>query len=53
VRRAGCDVGQGYLFSPSLRPERVELWMMQHDARNAAHLPMFEPRPLLGGRFPR
>lgn len=53
VRRAGCDVGQGYLFSPSLRPERVELWMMQHDARNAALSPMFEPRPLLGGRFPR
>ena len=53
VRAAGCDVGQGYLFSPSLRPERVELWMRQHDARNAAFPPTVESIPLLGGRFPR
>ena len=53
VRAAGCDVGQGYLFSPSLRPERVELWMRQHDARNAAFPPTVELLPLLGGRFPR
>ncbi|MEO8318266.1 MAG: EAL domain-containing response regulator [Bradyrhizobium sp.] len=48
VRHAGCDIGQGYLFSPSLRPERLEHWMTQHNARHVAHSPMFEPKPLLG-----
>jgi len=48
VRQAGCDIGQGYLFAPSLRLERVERWMAQQASLNAAGpSPMFEqPRPM-------
>jgi EAL domain-containing protein (putative c-di-GMP-specific phosphodiesterase class I) len=35
VKNAGCDVGQGYLFAPSLRIERVERWMTQQQSRCA------------------
>jgi EAL domain-containing protein (putative c-di-GMP-specific phosphodiesterase class I) len=44
VRRAGCDLGQGYLFAPSLRPERIDRWMMQRNDECASHSPMFEPK---------
>jgi EAL domain-containing protein (putative c-di-GMP-specific phosphodiesterase class I) len=30
VRKAGCDVGQGYLFAPSLDAEHVEGWLMRY-----------------------
>jgi EAL domain-containing protein (putative c-di-GMP-specific phosphodiesterase class I) len=53
VRHAGCDVGQGYLFAPSLQTERMDRWMTQHNAQNAAHAPMFEPKPLSANRFSR
>jgi EAL domain-containing protein (putative c-di-GMP-specific phosphodiesterase class I)/ActR/RegA family two-component response regulator len=35
VRDAGCDIGQGHLFAPSLRPERVAAWMLRHGSRVA------------------
>jgi EAL domain-containing protein (putative c-di-GMP-specific phosphodiesterase class I) len=42
VRQAGCDIGQGYLFAPSLRLERVERWIMQHESLiEAGPSPMF------------
>ncbi|MDN4984263.1 EAL domain-containing response regulator [Bradyrhizobium arachidis] len=31
IRRAGCDIGQGYLFSPSLRLARAESWVSQRN----------------------
>jgi len=53
IRHAGCDVGQGYLFAPSLRAERMDRWMARHDAQTAAHSQMFEPKPILTNRFSR
>ncbi len=50
VRHAGCDVGQGYLFAPALQAERLDRWMTRQNA-NAAHAPMFEPKPLPANRF--
>lgn len=32
IRRAGCDIGQGYLFAPSLRLARAESWVAQRNA---------------------
>ena len=32
VLAAGCDIGQGYLFAPALRSDRVEGWMLRHRA---------------------
>jgi EAL domain-containing protein (putative c-di-GMP-specific phosphodiesterase class I) len=34
VRNAGCDIGQGYLFAPSLRLDRVERWVMDRNVRD-------------------
>jgi EAL domain-containing protein (putative c-di-GMP-specific phosphodiesterase class I) len=51
VRQAGCDVGQGYLFAPSLRPERIDRWMTQRNAEGANHASMFEPRLQVANRF--
>lgn len=31
IRRAGCDIGQGYLFAPSLRLARAESWVSQRN----------------------
>ena len=31
IRRAGCDIGQGYFFSPSLRLARAESWVSQRN----------------------
>ncbi|HLG80967.1 MAG TPA: EAL domain-containing response regulator [Bradyrhizobium sp.] len=28
MRRAGCDIGQGYIFAPSMTVERTEDWIM-------------------------
>jgi EAL domain-containing protein (putative c-di-GMP-specific phosphodiesterase class I) len=48
VRQAGCDIGQGYLFAPSLRLERVERWLTQQQSLNAAGpSPMFEQPRLM------
>jgi len=30
VRQAGCDIGQGYMFAPSLRLEHADDWMRRH-----------------------
>jgi EAL domain-containing protein (putative c-di-GMP-specific phosphodiesterase class I)/DNA-binding NarL/FixJ family response regulator len=38
VRHAGCDIGQGYLFAPAMKVERIERWMTQREAGNAAGL---------------
>lgn len=32
IRRAGCDVAQGYFFAPSLRLARAESWVSQRNA---------------------
>lgn len=32
VRRAGCDIGQGYVFARSLTPEHAEDWIAQHNS---------------------
>lgn len=32
LRAAGCDVGQGYLFSPALRSERLEGWIQRYNS---------------------
>ena len=32
VRQAGCNIGQGYLFAPSLRLEQVKRWMTQRQS---------------------
>lgn len=53
VRHAGCDIGQGYLFAPSLGMERLDRWITQHNAQNTAHAEMFEPKPLQTNRFSR
>jgi EAL domain-containing protein (putative c-di-GMP-specific phosphodiesterase class I) len=29
----GCDIGQGFLFAPSLRADRVQDWMELHATR--------------------
>lgn len=31
IRRAGCDIGQGYFFSPSLRLAGAESWVSQRN----------------------
>jgi EAL domain-containing protein (putative c-di-GMP-specific phosphodiesterase class I) len=31
LRRAGCDIGQGYFFSPSLRLARAESWISRRN----------------------
>ena len=33
VRDAGCDIGQGQLFAPSLELQGVEAWMARRDQR--------------------
>jgi len=38
IRHAGCDVGQGYLFAPSLRFERAESWFADRNARSVDRL---------------
>jgi EAL domain-containing protein (putative c-di-GMP-specific phosphodiesterase class I) len=38
LRLAGCDVGQGYLFSPAFRRERVEKWVIDRNAPDATPL---------------
>ncbi len=53
IRHAGCDVGQGYLFAPPLRTERMDRWMMWHNSQNTAPAPMFEPRPVPSKRLSR
>jgi predicted signal transduction protein with EAL and GGDEF domain len=32
VRRAGCDIGQGYLFAQSLKPDHAEDWIAQYNS---------------------
>ena len=44
VRQAGCDLGQGYLFAPSLRLERIARWMAQYESRRAADASFEKPR---------
>jgi EAL domain-containing protein (putative c-di-GMP-specific phosphodiesterase class I) len=39
VRDAGCDIGQGHLFAPALRSERVGAWMLQQNARSSFRSP--------------
>jgi EAL domain-containing protein (putative c-di-GMP-specific phosphodiesterase class I) len=42
VIEAGCDIGQGYLFAPPMRFERVESWMMRREsAIEAGTSPVF------------
>jgi EAL domain-containing protein (putative c-di-GMP-specific phosphodiesterase class I) len=53
VRHAGCDVGQGFLFAPALKAERIERWVTQRNAEGAAHASMFEPKLQLANRFTR
>jgi EAL domain-containing protein (putative c-di-GMP-specific phosphodiesterase class I) len=54
VRQAGCDIGQGYLFAPSLRLERVERWLAQQESLNAAGpSPMIEQPRLMTPRAAR
>jgi EAL domain-containing protein (putative c-di-GMP-specific phosphodiesterase class I)/CheY-like chemotaxis protein len=31
IRHAGCDIGQGYLFAPSLKLDRAENWISQRN----------------------
>jgi EAL domain-containing protein (putative c-di-GMP-specific phosphodiesterase class I) len=33
IRHAGCDIGQGYLFAPSMRLERTERWFAERKDR--------------------
>ena len=49
MRQAGCDLGQGYLFAPSLRFERVARWMTQRESRRAtdAFLTTDKPKQIL------
>jgi len=35
VRRAGCDIGQGFLFAGALKPEHAEDWIAQHNSTAA------------------
>ena len=44
VCQAGCDLGQGYLFAPSLRLERIARWMAQYESRRAADASFENPR---------
>jgi EAL domain-containing protein (putative c-di-GMP-specific phosphodiesterase class I)/FixJ family two-component response regulator len=46
IRQAGCDLGQGYLFAPSLKLERFARWMSQRlSQRTADAFPAFgKPR---------
>jgi EAL domain-containing protein (putative c-di-GMP-specific phosphodiesterase class I)/CheY-like chemotaxis protein len=48
VRHAGCDIGQGYLFAPAMKVERVARWMTQREPENAAGLfpPLEQPRQI-------
>jgi len=54
MRQAGCDLGQGYLFAPSLKFERVASWMNQRESQRAtdAYSTFEAPRQTLplGGR---
>ena len=44
LRDAGCDTAQGYLFSPSLKIERVARWMNRwHDDITGHRSAMFRP----------
>ncbi|MDO9564416.1 MAG: EAL domain-containing response regulator [Bradyrhizobium sp.] len=44
LRAAGCDTGQGYLFAPSLKIERVARWMVRwHDDITGHRSAMFLP----------
>jgi EAL domain-containing protein (putative c-di-GMP-specific phosphodiesterase class I)/CheY-like chemotaxis protein len=38
VRGAGCDIGQGYLFAPALRPERAQRWVADRNVRDVTRL---------------
>jgi EAL domain-containing protein (putative c-di-GMP-specific phosphodiesterase class I) len=31
MRRAGCDIGQGYIFAPPMTVEQAENWILWHD----------------------
>ena len=37
VRRAGCDIGQGYLFARSLGPEDAEDWIERQNSTISRH----------------
>ncbi|MBN8989933.1 MAG: EAL domain-containing response regulator [Rhizobiales bacterium] len=53
VREAGCDVGQGYLFAPALKLEKIEKWTMQRNSEEVDQLARLEPRPVAANRFLR
>lgn len=42
IRRAGCDIGQGYFFSQSLRLARAESWVSQRNEFVAARTARME-----------
>jgi EAL domain-containing protein (putative c-di-GMP-specific phosphodiesterase class I)/CheY-like chemotaxis protein len=43
MRQAGCDLGQGYLFAPSLRFDRFARWMSERQSQRATDaFPTFE-----------
>jgi EAL domain-containing protein (putative c-di-GMP-specific phosphodiesterase class I)/CheY-like chemotaxis protein len=44
VRNAGCNVGQGFLFAPSLRSERLENWIALHKSSVNTCFTMNAPR---------
>jgi len=33
LRDLGCDVGQGYLFSPAQPPDKITVWIRQHESQ--------------------
>lgn len=56
IRRAGCDTGQGYFFSPSLRLARAESWVSQRNECVSARTTWMDQRsqmrPALAANLP-
>jgi len=45
IRRAGCDVAQGFFFSPSLRLARAESWVSQRNEFVAKRMAWMSQQP--------
>jgi EAL domain-containing protein (putative c-di-GMP-specific phosphodiesterase class I) len=43
LRAAGCDIGQGYLFAPTLGIRQFSHLMKRWDPRAAGRFPAFRP----------
>jgi len=45
LRQVGCDIGQGFLFAPALRADRVKGWMKSHRAQQDSRIGLLDTRP--------